>query len=100
MPAAPAPVSWPALNVEFLAAAAATYNFTLGRPVPLGITPDGAVLFRRTSARSFSSDLFLIHGGEVRTLATVDSLLGACTMTNNCDFLPQLHNNFLILCSS
>ena len=71
-------MTWPALNENFLAAAAATFNFRLGLPVPLAITPDGAVLFRRTGPRSFGSDLYLLDTatGAVTTLVTVDQLLG------------------------
>jgi dipeptidyl-peptidase 4 len=68
---------WPALNEDFLAAAAATMNFHLGEPVVLATTDDGAVLFRRTPARSFASDLFELNTatGEIVTLATAASLL-------------------------
>src|SRR4051812_14014467 len=73
-----APMSWPALDDKLLADAAATYNFKLGVPAPLAITPDGAVLFRRTPARDFAADLFeLAPDGKVRTLATAAELLGA-----------------------
>lgn len=71
-------VTWPALDDKLLADAAATYNFRLGVPVPLAITADGAVVFRRTGARSFAADLFeLSPDGAVRTLATAEELLGA-----------------------
>jgi dipeptidyl-peptidase 4 len=65
------------LNEAFLAQSAATYNFRLGQPQPLAVTRDGTVLFSRTPAREFAADLFELDGrtGEVRTLATVDSLL-------------------------
>ncbi|MBA3461908.1 MAG: DPP IV N-terminal domain-containing protein [Deltaproteobacteria bacterium] len=70
--------TWPALDDPLLADAAATYNFKLGVPAPLAITADGAVLFRRTPARAFASDLFeLSPTGTVRTLATAADLLGA-----------------------
>lgn len=69
--------SWPALDNALLADAAATYNFRLGIPVPLAITPDGAVLFRRTQPRDFAADLFeLAPDGTVRTLATAADLIG------------------------
>lgn len=78
MTASPSPASWPALDDKLLADAAATYNFRLGLPAPLAVTPDGAVLFRRTQARSFTADLFeLAPDGTVRTLATAADLLGA-----------------------
>lgn len=77
MTATPPPESWPALDDKLLADSAATYNFRLGLPVPLAITPDGAVLFRRTGARSFTADLFeLAPDGTVKTLATAADLLG------------------------
>jgi len=69
--------TWPALDETLLADAAATFNFRLGVPTPLAITKDGAVLFRRTPARSFASDLFqLAPDGTLTTLATVDELIG------------------------
>lgn len=68
---------WPELDHQLLADAAATFNFRLGLPTPLAITRDGAVLFRRTEARAFASDLYeLALDGTVKTLATVDDLLG------------------------
>ncbi len=71
------PENWPALDDKLLADAAATYNFRLGLPLPLAITPDGAVLFRRTGARSFTADLYeLAPDGTVKTLATAAELLG------------------------
>ncbi len=71
------PNTWPALDDKLLADAAATYNFRLGIPTPLAITPDGAVLFRRTQPRDFAADLFeLAPDGTVRTLATAAELLG------------------------
>lgn len=71
-------MTWPALDDKLLADSAATYNFRLGVPSPLAITPDGAVLFRRTPARGFAADLFeLSPTGAVRTLATAAELLGA-----------------------
>ena len=77
MIAPPPPETWPALDDKLLADAAATYNFRLGLPIPLAITPDGAVLFRRTGARSFTADLFeLAPDGTVKTLATAAELLG------------------------
>jgi dipeptidyl-peptidase-4 len=65
--------TWPALDAELLADAAATYNFKLGQPTPLAVTPDGAVLFRRTAARAFAADLYELDTktGKVRTLYAV-----------------------------
>lgn len=75
-------MTWPALDDKLLADAAATYSFRLGIPAPLAITPEGAVLFRRTPARAFAADLFeLSPTGAVRTLATADELLGASEET-------------------
>ncbi|MBA3817436.1 MAG: DPP IV N-terminal domain-containing protein [Deltaproteobacteria bacterium] len=69
---------WPALDDKLLADAAATMNFRLGMPSALAVTRDGAVLFRRTPAREFASDLFeLGANGEVKKLASVAELLGA-----------------------
>ena len=70
-------MTWPALDSQLLADAAATFNFRLGRPAALAITRDGAVLFRRTPPRSFASDLYeLAPDGSVKTLATVAELMG------------------------
>lgn len=66
------------MDDQLLADAAATYNFRLGVPTPLAVTPDGAVLYRRTPPRGFAADLFeLSPAGMIRTLATADDLLGA-----------------------
>jgi dipeptidyl-peptidase-4 len=71
--------TWPALDAQLLADAAATFNFRLGLPVPLAITADGAVLFRRTPPRAFASDLYELdtRTGQVRTLVNAAALLGA-----------------------
>ena len=70
--------AWPSLDDQLLADAAATFHWRLGIPVPLAITRDGAVLFRRTPPRGFASDLYeLAPDGALRTLATADDLLGA-----------------------
>jgi len=72
------PITWPALDAKLLADAAATFNFRLGLPVPLAVTPDGAVLFRRTPAREFAADLYELDTktGAVKTLVSVADLLG------------------------
>jgi dipeptidyl-peptidase-4 len=74
-------MTWPALDANLLADAAATFNFKLGVPAPLAIAKDGGVLFRRTPPRSFASDLFELdpQTGEVTTLATAADLLGAAS---------------------
>nr|HEX4313993.1 DPP IV N-terminal domain-containing protein [Kofleriaceae bacterium] len=71
--------TWPALDAQLLADAAATFNFRLGQPAPLRITRDGAVLFRRTPPREFVADLYELDPatGAVKTLATARELLGA-----------------------
>jgi dipeptidyl-peptidase-4 len=67
--------TWPALDEKLLADAAETYNFKLGRPSPVGVTPDGAVLFRRTPPRSFAADLFELDtkSGQVKTLLSANA---------------------------
>ncbi len=70
--------TWPALDDKLLADAAATYNWRLGVPTALAVTPEGSVLYRRTTARDFAADLFeLSPTGAVRTLATAADLLGS-----------------------
>ncbi|MCX5743378.1 MAG: DPP IV N-terminal domain-containing protein [Proteobacteria bacterium] len=60
---------WPALDDTLLAQAAQTFNFRLGHPIPLAVTRDGSVLFRRTPPRAFTSDLYeLAPDGTIRTL--------------------------------
>ena len=70
--------TWPALDAKLLADAAATYNFRLGLPAPLAVTPEGAVLFRRTGARDFVADLYELdtNTGAVKKLIDVAALLG------------------------
>jgi dipeptidyl-peptidase-4 len=76
-PQTTAMTSWPKLDDQLLADAAATFNWRLGTPTPLAITRDGAVLFRRTPARDFAADLYeLSADGQLRTLATVAELMG------------------------
>jgi dipeptidyl-peptidase-4 len=78
MPTASSKTEWPALDAKLLADSAETLNFTLGLPTSLAILPDGTVLFRRTPPRSFASDLYaLALDGSVKTLATVDELMGS-----------------------
>jgi dipeptidyl-peptidase-4 len=69
----PAKPSWPALDATLLADSAATYNFRLGLPTALAVTPDGAVLFRRTAARDFAADLYELDTttGAIKTLFAV-----------------------------
>ncbi len=72
------PMTWPALDAQLLADSAATFNFKLGLPAALAVTPDGAVLFRRTPPREFAADLFELDTktGKVKTLVSVTELLG------------------------
>ncbi len=72
-------MTWPALDAQLLADSAATFNFRLGLPAVLAVTPDGAVLFRRTPPREFAADLYELDTktGNVRTLASVKDLLGS-----------------------
>ena len=72
-----APMTWPALDAQLLADSAATFNFRLGQPVALAVTPDGAVLFRRTPPRAFVADLYEldVKTGRVKTLVAVAELL-------------------------
>jgi dipeptidyl-peptidase-4 len=68
----------------FLEAAAATRNFSLGKPRSLVVTPDGeAVLFLRSGPRSFVQDLYELdlRSGNERALATAASLLDGATET-------------------
>jgi dipeptidyl-peptidase-4 len=73
------PKTWPALDEQLLADSAATLNFRLGLPAPLAITPDGAVLFRRTPPRAFAADLYELDTktGAVKMLVSAADLLGA-----------------------
>ena len=70
--------TWPTLDEKLLADAAETYHFRLGLPTALAVTPDGAVLFRRTGARDFVADLYELDTktGVVRKLIDVAALLG------------------------
>jgi dipeptidyl-peptidase-4 len=74
-PQADAP-AWPELNEKLLVSEAETGNYRFGRTVPLAITPDGSVLFRRTPARARRADLFETDkSGNTRALITVDQVL-------------------------
>jgi dipeptidyl-peptidase-4 len=74
----PTPMTWPTLDAQLLADAAATFNFRLGLPTPVAVTPDGSVLFRRTPPRAFAADLYELdtRTGIVKTLVSVGELLG------------------------
>ncbi|HET8933738.1 MAG TPA: DPP IV N-terminal domain-containing protein [Polyangiales bacterium] len=74
-PAAEQP-TWPQLNEKLLVSAAETGNYRFGRSVPLAVTKDGSVLFRRTPARARRADLFEIDAnGNVQTLIAIDQVL-------------------------
>ena len=67
---------WPALNEKLLVSAAETANYRLGRTVPLAITRDGSILFRRTPGRARRADLYELDArGQTRALLTVDRVL-------------------------
>jgi dipeptidyl-peptidase-4 len=72
-----APMTWPALDADFLTANTATYGFRLGIPRVVGFAADGDVLFLRTPPRSFVGDLYQLDAatGQVTQLATADRLL-------------------------
>jgi dipeptidyl-peptidase-4 len=68
---------WPPIDEAFLTAYTETSRFTLGHPIPLAITPDGTVLFRRTPPRSRVADLYALDArtGAERKLAAAETLL-------------------------
>jgi len=70
--------TWPAVDAKLLADSAATYNFRLGIPAVLAVTPDGAVIFRRTGPRDFVANLYEMDTttGAVKTLLDVNAVLG------------------------
>ncbi len=72
-----APMTWPVLDADFLAANTATYGFRLGIPKVVGFAPDGDVLFLRTPPRSFVGDLYQLDAtsGQVTPIATAARLL-------------------------
>ncbi|HEX2685905.1 MAG TPA: DPP IV N-terminal domain-containing protein [Kofleriaceae bacterium] len=79
-PVAPADekLAWPAIDEASLTGWAATGGFTLGAPVPLAITPDGAVLFRRSKPRDPAADLYQLDpAGKVTVLASAATLLAS-----------------------
>jgi dipeptidyl-peptidase 4 len=71
------PLAWPAVDEPALIALTATAGFERGAPVPLAITPDGAVIFRRSKPRERSADLYQLDPtGKVTLLAQAAALLG------------------------
>lgn len=73
--------AWPEPDDAVLEQLALTYNFKLGTPRHVWVTPDGAeVLYVRSPPRSFVSDLYafdLASGRERRLLAAKDLLSGS-----------------------
>lgn len=69
---------WPPIDEAFLTAYTETARFTLGAPIPLAITRDGIVVFRRTPPRSRVADLYTLDPktGTEKLLASADQLLG------------------------
>jgi dipeptidyl-peptidase-4 len=70
------PLGWPAFDERALLALQQTERFELGTPVPLAITPDGAVLFRRAKPRDRVADLYQIDAaGKIAELAVAAALV-------------------------
>ncbi|MEZ4256705.1 MAG: prolyl oligopeptidase family serine peptidase [Polyangiales bacterium] len=67
----------PGIDVAALERLAATRSYSLGTPRPVRITPDGNVLFLRTTRRSFNAELFEFDArtGSTSKLASADELL-------------------------
>jgi dipeptidyl-peptidase 4 len=73
---------WPPTDDRVLEQIAATYSFKLGEPAALWVAPDGgAVLFRRSGARSFESDLYAFDTatGQSKRILSAQQLLGGAT---------------------
>lgn len=71
-------VALPALDEPALVALQTTERFELGTPVPLAITPDGAVLFRRSKPRNRVADLYQLDAaGKITQLASAVALTAA-----------------------
>ncbi|HEX2685759.1 MAG TPA: DPP IV N-terminal domain-containing protein [Kofleriaceae bacterium] len=69
-------LAWPAIDEPSLVALQATERFELGAPVPLAITPDGTVLFRRSKPRDRTADLYQLDAaGKTTLLASAAALL-------------------------
>jgi dipeptidyl-peptidase-4 len=71
-PAAPPP----AVDKAAIAELAATRSYNLGAPRPVGLLPDGDVLFLRTGPRSYVAELFEFDAatGQTRKLASAADL--------------------------
>ncbi len=91
---APAPREVSALkNPEFLDQFAATYRFSLGRPIAIQVTPDDqSVLFLRAAGpRTFVQDLWIfdVATGQERVLLTADQILGGAQETLTAEELAR-----------
>jgi dipeptidyl-peptidase-4 len=78
---APEPAAPPSAIADpnFLEQYAVTYRFQQGHPTSFRITPEGdAVLFLRSTARSFVNDLWIfdVASAEERVLLTAEQILG------------------------
>lgn len=77
---APAETAPPVVaDPNFLEQYALTYRFQQGHPTSFRVTPEGdAVLFLRSTARSFVNDLWVfdVASGEERVLLTAEQVLG------------------------
>ena len=70
------PLAWPAIDEPALVALTETAGFQRGAPVPLAITPDGAVIFRRSKPRQRSAELVQLDAtGKLVVLAEPAALL-------------------------
>ncbi|HEX3476051.1 MAG TPA: DPP IV N-terminal domain-containing protein [Kofleriaceae bacterium] len=70
--------AWPVIDEAALAALQTTERFELGTPAPLAITPDGAVLFRRSKPRNRVADLYQLDAsGKITQLANAAALVAA-----------------------
>jgi dipeptidyl-peptidase 4 len=70
--------AWPALNEQLLVSAAETGNYRFGRSIPLAITKDGSILFRRTTARARRADLYELDAqGKTKPLVEIEKVLSA-----------------------
>jgi len=75
-PEPPDKLAWPAIDEPSLVALGMTERFELGAPVPLAITPDGAVLFRRSKPRDRAADLYQLDAaGKTALVAGAATLL-------------------------
>ena len=71
-------LAWPAIDEAALAALQTTERFELGTPAPLAITPDGAVLFRRSKPRNRVADLYQLDAaGKITQIANAAALIAA-----------------------